>query len=48
MQRIYGAALLFLAAAVLCLPIAILRRTALEQRLSHIPRGASLGASVFC
>lgn len=45
-QRICGTSLLFLAAAVLWAPVVALRRTALEQRISRLPSGVSLSASV--
>jgi hypothetical protein len=46
MQRVCGTSLLFLAAAVLWAPLAALRRTALEQRISRLPGAVSMTTSV--
>lgn len=40
-ERIGLSSTFFLAATVLCLPVALLRRTALEQRLARLPGGAA-------
>jgi ABC-type amino acid transport substrate-binding protein len=41
-ERVSGVCVAFLAALALCLPVALLRRTALEERLGGIPTGAAL------
>lgn len=40
-ERLGLSSTFFLAATLLCLPVALLRRTALEQRLSRLPDGAA-------
>ena len=45
-ERFGSMSVLFLAAWLACLPLVLLRRTALERRLARIPPGLALGVSL--